>query len=324
MKIVLISAFLLSFVFALEKHKISPDDLINKRFMDIKILDSKIVNIDKIDGEKFYGISAISYDTNRDILYAISDRGRLFSLRVVTKNSKITNLKPISGYRLKDKNGKKFFRQKSDSEGMVLVDNGDKKSLLISYELYPKILSFNLKGREVNEKKVDLNLPKKLQNIKNYQGKNSALEALTYHKKYGILTASEFPLRGQKSGYQGIYNSNGEVCKFKKDFYDNAITGFETMHDGNLLILQRSISVQSFSFDITLKKVYLREIKDGVCRSKNLAVFKSYDGWDLDNFEGISHYRDNVYFMISDDNGNIFQKTILTMFEVLDSNSTDN
>ncbi len=318
MRVVLISAFLISFVFALKEHKISPLDFIDKRFMDIKILDSKIVEIDKIDGEKFYGISAISYDKNRDILYAISDRGRLFSLRVVTKNGKITNLKPVSGYRFKDKNGKKFFKQKSDSEGMVLVDDGDKKSLLISYELYPKVLIFNTKGREKSIKNIDLNLPEKLKNIRNYQGKNSALEALTYHKKYGILTASEFPLRGQKMGYHGVYNSDGEVCKFKKDFYDNGVTGFESMHDGNILVLQRSISIQNFSFDITLKKVYLEDKKDGVCRSKNLAVFKSLDGWSLDNFEGISHYRDNIYFMISDDNGNMFQKTILTMFKILD------
>ncbi len=82
--------------------------------------------------------------------------------------------------------------------------------------------------------------------------------------------------------------------------------------------------MQSFSFDITLKKVYLRDKKDGVCKSKNLAVFKSSDGWDLDNFEGVTHYMDNIYLMISDDNGNMFQKTILTMFEVLDSNLTDN
>ncbi len=52
----------------------------------------------------------------------------------------------------------------------------------------------------------------------------------------------------------------------------------------------------------------MRDKKDGVCRSKNLAVFKSSDGWDLDN----------IYLMISDDNGNMFQKTILTMFEILD------
>lgn len=318
MKALIILAFLLSFAWALHKHQIAPNELINKKFMDIRILDSKIIDISQIDGESFYGISDIAYDTNRDVLYALNDQGRLFNFRIAVKDEEIVDLKPISGYRLKNRFGKKLLKHKRDSEGMVLVSDGDKKSLLISFERYPKILKFNLKGEGMQEKKRKLTLPERLKNIRNYQGKNSSLEALTYHPKYGILTAAEFPLKKQKNGYQGIFNADGEVCKFQKDFFDNAVTEFEMMSDGNLLVLQRSVSFRSFSFDTMLKKVYLNEIKDGICRSKNLAILKSHQGWNLDNFEGLTHFKDNIYLMISDDNGNFFQKTILVMFEVLD------
>jgi hypothetical protein len=43
---------------------------------------------------------------------------------------------------------------------------------------------------------------------------------------------------------------------------------------------------------------------------------KTDDGWNLDNFEGLTHYKDNIYLMISDDNGFFLQSTILTMFEI--------
>jgi len=302
--------------FGLEQHSIAPKSVVDGKFMGIKILDSKIVNISRIDGEKFYGISGIAYDENRDILYMINDRGRLFTFRVAVKNSQITDLKPIGGYRLKDEYGRKLLKPRSDSEGLTLVQDGDKKSLLVSFEKYPRIMKFDVHGKGQKAKFI---LPRRLKNIKNFQGTNGALEALTYHPKYGFLTTGEFPLKDQIYPYQGIFNANGEVCKFKKDYFDNAVTEFEMMRDGNILALQRDIDLKRFSINITLKKIYLDKIENGICKSKNLAVMKSGNGWDLDNFEGLTHYKGNIYFMISDDNGNFFQNTILTMFEVLDS-----
>jgi hypothetical protein len=199
---------------------------------------------------------------------------------------------------------------------MTLVKEGDKKLLWISFERQPRIEKFGLKADSIL--KQNLKLPKRLKHIKNYQGINGALEALTYHPKYGFLTTAEFPLKGQKDGYQGVFSADGEVCKFKKDYFDNAVTEFETLKDGNLLILQRDFDKKNFKIAITLKKLYLDTIKDGICKVKNLAVMKTDDGWNLDNFEGLTHYKDNMYLMISDDNGFFLQNTILTMFEIVD------
>jgi len=303
-------------LFALEKCKITPNSVKDGKFMSIQILDSKIVDISRVDGEKFYGISGLAYDENRDILYALNDRGRLFTLRVVVKDNKIVDLKPIAGYRLKDEHGRKFLKHKSDSEGLAIINDGDKKALLVSFERYPRIMKFDVYG---NGEKTEIILPKRLKDIKNFLGPNGALEALTYHPKYGYLTTGEYPLKDQIYHYHGIFNKDGEVCKFKKDYFGNAVTEFELLNDGNLLVLQRDIALKDFHVNILLKKVYLDDIKNGICKSRNLAVMKSDDGWELDNFEGLTHYKDNLYFMISDDNGNFFQKTILTMFKVLDS-----
>jgi hypothetical protein len=282
--------------------------------MGIKVLDSVLVDFYKIDWEKFYGISGLAYDAKSDILYALNDRGRLFTFKLVVANSKIKDIKPIHAYRLKNRHGRKILKPRSDSEGITLVKEKGKKSLWISFERQPRIEKFDLTGK--GYKKQDLELPKKLKSIKNYQGINGALESLTYHPKYGFLTAAEFPLKGQKDGYHGIFNSSGEVCKFKNEYFDNAVTEFETMSDGNLLLLQRDFDKKHFKIAITLKKLYLDDIKDGICKVKNLAVMKTDDGWNLDNFEGLTHYKDNIYLMISDDNGFFLQSTILTMFEI--------
>ncbi len=316
MRIYILVVLLAVFGQALEKYQINPDSITDGKFMGIKILDSRLVDISRVDGEKFYGISGISYDEKHDVLYALNDRGRLFHFRILVKDNKIKDLKPISGHRLYDEHGRKLLKPRSDSEGLALIQNGDQKALLVSFERYPKIMKFDIFGH--GTKNQTITLPTRLKNIKNYQGKNGALEALTYHPEYGILTTAEFPLKDQKSGYQGIFNSDGEVCKFKKDYFDNAVTEFEIMPDNNLLVLQRDFEKKTFKISITLKKVYLDEIIDGICSTKNLAVMKSDAGWNLDNFEGLTHYKDNIYFMISDDNGFFLQDTILTMFEVVD------
>lgn len=316
MRVLILTILLALYSWALEPHKITPDTISDNKFMGIKILDSKIVNISRIDNEKFYGISGIAYDEESNLLYALNDRGRLFTFRIAVEEGKITKLDPISGHRIKDAHGRKLLKPRSDSEGLALVQKGDTKILLVSFERYPKIMQLDLYGNEL--KNEGIKLPKRLEDIKNYMGPNGALEALTYHPKYGILTTAEYQLKDQQRGHQGIFNSDGEVCKFKKDHFKNAITEFETMPDNNLLILQRDFNMKEFKINIILKKIYLDTIVDGICEAKNLAVMRSDENWNLDNFEGLTRYKDNIYFMISDDNNFFLQDTILTMFEVVD------
>ena len=44
--------------------------------------------------------------------------------------------------------------------------------------------------------------------------------------------------------------------------------------------------------------------------------FSSTDGWKIDNFESVTHHRNDRYFVISDDNESVFQKTLLVYLQV--------
>ena len=74
MRIYILVVLLAVFGQALEKYQINPDSITDGKFMGIKILDSRLVDISRVDGEKFYGISGISYDEKHDVLYALNDR----------------------------------------------------------------------------------------------------------------------------------------------------------------------------------------------------------------------------------------------------------
>jgi len=46
-------------------------------------------------------------------------------------------------------------------------------------------------------------------------------------------------------------------------------------------------------------------------------VLDNTKGWLLDNFEGLTQHQGRYFFMVSDNNDNRLQRTLLTYFEIL-------
>ena len=276
--------------------------------LGIKIWDSIVLSDDAIEGEKFFGASDLHYDAQTNLLYVLNDRGVVYTFSPSIKNHKFKELKPQHAYTLKAHDGKRLGAHDRDSEGMCF----DGKHIAISFEGRPRVTLFDKQFRAIKDAKI----PKILRDIHHYQGRNSALEALTYRKKDGFITAGEYPLRGKKSSYHDIYSQKGKLCAIKREMY-NAIVAMETMPDGDILLLQRKYLWRSLTMETTISRIKTKHIKAGICKVDKLAWMSNKKDWDIDNFEGLTHYHDNLYFMISDDNDNFFQKSILTLFEVL-------
>ncbi len=306
--------------------QIAPADDNLSKHPHFRLLDSVIVSFDRIDGQKFYGISALAYDAGTRTLYMLNDRSRLFAFRLTVQDDKITALKPLFAKRLKDRNGHRYFRKAaSDSEGMGLVDIGGQTLFLVSFEREPRVVLFDMQGDEsklsgykksgnIKERVQLTQLPEILQNPRHYRKRNSMLESVTFHPAYGMITTPEFPLRHSKAGLHGIYNAKGRICYIRHSD-DMAITELETMPDGTLLALERGVELgKQIRIGLGLTKIYPGDIRDGICRSESLLHVWTDDGWVLDNFEGVTYLGDNRYLMVSDDNGNFFQQTILVLF----------
>ena len=286
-------------------------------FMGVKILDALSVDFPDKNGIVFSQISAIAWDTDDKILYALSDKGRLFHLKMTLKEGKIKTLELVKAYYLTRKNGKKLRHWRADSEGLAVLyarngKKGDTK-LLISFEGVPRVAIFSTKGVLRSHVKI----PKKLKNPKHYRSRNKALEGVTFHPRYRTLTACEYPLKKDAKNLQTIYSKHGKEWHFKANPATNsAVTELEMLKNGNVLVLERAFSALSPTV-ITLKEVMLdRCNKKRLCKTKDIAVMSTAKGWHLDNFEGLTRIKDNLYMMISDDNDNFFQRTLLVLFEI--------
>ncbi len=284
----------------------------------IDILCSKGLNLTDSRGLKVTELSGLSWDTDEKILYAVGDEGRLYHLNLVIEGSNIKSVRVIADYPFLDKQGKPLGKKWRDTEGLSSRYHhnsiaGDTE-LVVSFEGKSRVVRYTPKGAYIAE----VRLPSKLWNKKNYQSKNKGLESVTVHPVEGIITAAEFPLKGKIESLQTLYASSGKWWDFTMSLAKkSAVTGLEVLPNGNILALERAWAGIGNPFVITLTEVLLNECKSGTeCEVKELISMSSSDGWMLDNFEGLAHYRDNLYLMVSDDNDKKFQTTVLVLFSI--------
>ena len=285
----------------------------NIDYMGIHIIDQVRLRYRSIGGIAFGGISDLAWSTKKQELYMVSDRGSLFRFRM--KLGRKIDLTPTGATLLKDANNTPYKTiNERDTEGMTIDSKG---RLLIAFEETPKIAVFGRWGRDFGRYLSEEKLPAVLTVSSNYVNGNTMLEAVTYHPKYGILTAAERPLKTPSDGLQRVYSLRGKVWAFPAEKHpNNGIVALAPMDDSNLLVLERAYISIFNPFIITLKKVYLNQCPHGICRSKVLAKMDMYVGWHVDNYEGLTQVGPNRYLMVTDDDYKFYRQTQLMYFEV--------
>lgn len=308
-----------SFIANANNYPIAPQG-IGSQFMQIDILNSFLIKSKKVNSLPIVELSDLAWDEDEQLLYAVSDEGMLYHLTLDFKDNKLQTINFVNAMRLTDKNKAPLKGRDQDSEGLSLINGNNGKrgdsQLIISFENKPRIAFHNTQGKFVKKIKT----AKKLNKRKRYRGGNKALESVTLHPQHGVLTASERPLKAKPISTQTVYSSTGKEWNFKASALKNSsITAIEVMSNNKLLILERAYNGLLSPVVISLRELNLQNCGGSrLCNTKLIAKFDSSDGWIIDNFEGLTRIRDNQYLMVSDNNKNPLQKTLMVFFEVLD------
>jgi len=300
-RVIVLLFFSFSLLFgSMTVFEIKPASMKHNSYEKIKILDSKRLKFDDIAGLKISELSGLAYKNG--YLYAVSDRGYLVVFQLQIDLDKIKKLTFVHKYELRKKHSKIHHH---DSEGLALDGN----NLLISFEGKERVNLFSTQGVKI--KKMPIH--KALQDATQYKSKNKGLESVAYNAKYGIITAPEEPLKNVDKKYHRLYSSTN-IYKFQAF---GSITGLEFIDEDNMLVLLRRFYFFPPRRYSALVKVDLSHCdKNHLCQSELLAAFDSDKGWNIDNFEGVTKVGKNRFLMVSDDNNNIFQKTLLVLFEI--------
>ena len=303
-----------------EPYRLSPHVAPGEAFQGVRLLGSVALRPVSLEGLTLGGLSGLAWDQDESRLYALSDRGALFHLRPRLAGGRLEAVELLAAYRLRDHRGRALRGPAADAEALVLrgSDNGraGDSVLGVSFERQPRILEFSAEGRHL----ADVALPPALRERRRYADPNQALEALTWRPETGFVTGPERPLAGAAQGEVDLLGTAGGHWRYRLlDAVPNAsLVDLEALPDGRILTLERGHGLMYTPIVVALRETRLDPQRSGTLLGvETLAVLDSSRGWSIDNFEGLAHHRDGRLFMVSDDNFNALQRTLLVYLELL-------
>lgn len=255
--------------------------------------------------------SGLAWDNDEQSLILLSDRGFIVHTKPVFNQGTLIDLLFISHHRLLDKKGKPLKYKPSDSEGLALINSNNNRfndtELLISFERKPRVLRYAPDGTFISKQ----NINNELNDIKNYKSENKSMEAITLHEQYKIITGPEKPLDRNKT--LSLHDLDNKEWSFKAENEKHgSLVGLTTLPNNQLIALERIFP--GVLAGVT-NVIHLISLEENSLKQTRLVKLNPADGFN-ENFEGITWHKGKRFFMISDDNENMFQRSLLLYFEI--------
>lgn len=251
------------------------------------------------DGTPITQLSALAWDKDEQLLYALSDRGVLLHFNVRTAENLIQAVEPVHAVQLVVSGMEDAGGRGIDTEDMVLVnhDNGRKgdSELFVVTEREPRFLQIRPSGEIIRE----LPVPAPLNVQENFQKLNQGLESLVLHPVHGLLTAPEAPLKSTPGHMHTLYGEEG-TWMFERHSAEARLKAMALLENGDLLVLERSRVPASKLMRASLRQVTLETCGGSkTCRTEERLVLPE----ERSNFEGLTHFRGKQFFLVNDHNG---------------------
>lgn len=298
----------------------SPEFSAGDQFMGVRLLGAVALRQMKIDGQLLSELSALAWDEDEQLLYALSDGGRLFHLKPEFDQGMLSGVAGVAGFPLRDSRGRRLRGTRADAEGLAVenAENGVRGDSIVYvvFERHPRLVRYATDGHFSGT----LALPEPLAHVANYASANKSLESLTHHPVMGWLVAPERPLAGGKPGTIGLSSIQGKVWNYPlREVPNNSLTAIEALPDGTLVTLERGHGLMYLPFIVSVRRTEaLRPEMSAPLNVSTAAVFDSSRGWRVDNFEGLARREGMKFFMVSDNNENAIQRTLLLQIELTD------
>ena len=293
-------------------------------YMRVRLLGAVEIPYERIKEFGVVELSGLAWDNDDEVLYALSDHGVVFDLHPTFLDGILTNVEVTDAFALTGPAGKPLIGQATDSEGLAIVHgrNGRKgdAELLVSFERVPRINRYSAGGQFMQRH----DLPKTLQQT--YRGTNDGFESVAFIESVGILSAPQYPINDPNGFEHVVFDLYGAAWTFPRfGAPSSSLTAIETMPDGSLITLERSYISWWHPLQIILRQSGpLPPPPGGALEMQEIVVFNSFSGWRMDNFEGLTRHRGNYFFLVSDDNANNLQRTLLVYLEIVPDPVTKN
>lgn len=267
----------------------------------------------------FGGFSGLIMSPDGRRMFAVSDAGLWFEATLSYSGRRPVKVSEARIAALSDAEGKPFEGPLfNDAEAITPVDGEQLASgILVAFERKSRILRYGMSASGPGKPLERLKLPKALRAVKS----NKGLEGLA------ILPTG--PLKGTLVAFpERLKDKNGDLIGFliggprPGSFVLKRLGGFDVtdlaaLPDGDLLVLERRFRF-SEGPQMRIRRLPAENIRRGA-RLRGEVLLQADTRWQIDNMEGIAVHRSGgrtVITLISDDNFNFLQRTILLQFEL--------
>ena len=272
--------------------------------------------------EFFGGYSDLAISADDDTLLTISDSGSWLSVKLTTKNGQLTGASDGRIGPLPQKDGRPLQRKTDrDAESLVALGSGGIEGrYLIGFESRNRIDEYAFEKGKFRGPVGSRALPRELRRM----SRNAGLEGMALlhggEHKGALVAFAEHKLDRQRDHSGALMKGDKSYPLFLKRTGEFDITSLQSLSDGSLLVLERSFIRASLKLDIRLRLIKAADIKPGARLDGEVLFDVGNGGYLIDNFEGMAvtetKQGETFITLISDDNFNFFQSTLLARFKL--------
>ncbi|TDI61927.1 MAG: hypothetical protein E2O92_02090 [Alphaproteobacteria bacterium] len=270
---------------------------------------------------RFGGLSGLLVDPKTMEILAVSDRGLWWHSYLVHEDGKLVGVRQSTLAAVKDMSGDPLVGYGADIEGLATDNAGH---VFVSLERVHQVLAFEFPGPHplsvaLNEETqaIDRFVPPNSDSLT----PNAAMEALVYLDKGVLLAVTEgsFNSDNTTKGWLILGAKFNELSYLIRDMFFPV--SMALLPDGNILTLERRYT-PALGSAIRLCIIQRQDVKPGATLPCD-QIAEIASPMTVDNFEGLrvveGAHGETLVYILSDDNFNPMQDTLLLMFELVDN-----
>lgn len=267
----------------------------------------------------FGGLSGLIVGTDGDALIAVSDQGNWFTADLVAEGERPTGLADALIAPMMNANGIPLSgKRNTDAESLTVAYGADPRTspTIVSFERNHRLRSYDLTSLGFEAPAMIINDFQMFDDLEN----NGGLEAITYLPDGSLLALSEKTF--DEDGYiiGAHLHEDGATPVRLKQHLPYALTDIAVLPNGDLITLERHFSPLA-GVSMMMRQIPASALESSEPLDGEVLVEANHTR-SIDNMEGLSVRTSDdgttLLYLVSDDNFNSVQRTLLLVFALND------
>ena len=269
------------------------------------------------------GLSGLVVSRDGSEFLSVSDQADWVRGKILYQDGRLTGVEGLTVGSMLDEHGKPLVHKKGDAEAVEQVDPTGPfpGSVVVGFEREHRLWRYDLGDAGFAARPVDLKVPPAVRALESNQG----IESLHVTPAGDVIAITEgtYDDQGRTRGWIMRLNKDrlsvdGAQPMFLETWTTFKPTDLTRLADGRYLLLQRHFSPRTGP--IIQVRDLGRDLKQGDNTIEGTLLAQMDMGFNIDNMEGLAARQTDdgrtLIYVISDDNFNPLQRTLLLMFEV--------